>query len=273
MSGEVGQPVVAPTCHTDGVPGFSAELITVPWDSAVFGCVVKELRLSRKTQTIDGLRVREALQDWLRAEGADVVYCRLPASEVESSFVLADLSFRSIETVLHPTLKELPAKVFEEEGISVARAVSADVPTLSRIAGHAFSHERYHVDPRFPNDLANARYARWVEAAVDHPSQKLYKLSESGRTIGLFIVEDHPESVTTWHLTALAPNSSGGGMGARAWRAMLAKHQQDGRQAVHTTISARNSRVLGLYSKLNFRFLQPEVTMHWVSPTFAGFSR
>jgi hypothetical protein len=36
-------------------------------------------------------------------------------------------------------------------------------------------------------------------------------------------------------------------------------------EAVTTTISSRNTRVLNLYAKLGFRFMPPEITFHWLS--------
>ncbi|MBK8535842.1 MAG: hypothetical protein IPL59_12375 [Candidatus Competibacteraceae bacterium] len=45
---------------------------------------------------------------------------------------------------------------------------------------------------------------------------------------------------------------------------MLRYHQERGQDVVMTTISARNVSVLNLYTKLNFRFLPPEMTFHWV---------
>ena len=36
-------------------------------------------------------------------------------------------------------------------------------------------------------------------------------------------------------------------------------------EKVETTIAARNTPVLNLYSKLNFRFHEPEMTFHWAN--------
>jgi RimJ/RimL family protein N-acetyltransferase len=67
-----------------------------------------------------------------------------------------------------------------------------------------------------------------------------------------------------WNLSAIFPGYYGKGYGRRAWLAMLRYHQENGCIAVSTTISARNIAVLNLYSSLNFRFLPPEMTFHWM---------
>jgi hypothetical protein len=47
---------------------------------------------------------------------------------------------------------------------------------------------------------------------------------------------------------------------------MLQRHRNEGAAVITTTISARNVRVLNLYSKLGARFLPPEMTFHWLKP-------
>ena len=132
------------------------------------------------------------------------------------------------------------------------------------IAERAFSHERYHIDPRLDPHFGNIRYSRWVKNSLNHPRQRLLKVVDGEHIVALFITESRENNSVCWHLTAISPSWQGRGYGQRVWRAMLRHHREEGQDCVITTISARNVAVLNLYAKLDFRFLPPEMTFHWV---------
>lgn len=142
--------------------------------------------------------------------------------------------------------------------------LEVDLPIVQDIAERAFGHERYHIDPRLDPNLGNRRYGYWVKNSLDHPNQRLLKIMEDQHIVALFIVESREDQSVYWHLTAISPQWQGQGYGQRVWYAMLRYHQERGQDTVMTTISARNVSVLNLYAKMNFRFLPPEMTFHWV---------
>jgi RimJ/RimL family protein N-acetyltransferase len=172
--------------------------------------------------------------------------------------------FRFIEMVLHPRLAGLSALALPEDDLQIMPAGAADLPGLVAIAEQAFTHERYHVDPRLDPRLGDRRYGRWVRSSLDHPTQRLLKVLDAERVIALFLVEKRTDGSAYWHLTAIAPEWQGQGYGRRVWQAMLRRHQAEGCESVTTTISARNTPVLNLYAQLGFRFLPPEMTFHWL---------
>jgi RimJ/RimL family protein N-acetyltransferase len=173
--------------------------------------------------------------------------------------------FRFIEMVLHPRLAGLSALALPADDLKIIAADAADLPGLVAIAEHAFTHERYHVDPRLDPRLGDQRYGRWVSNSLGHEMQRLLKVLDGERLIALFVVEAISSQSVYWHLTAISPCWQGQGYGRRVWQAMLRRHQAEGCESVTTTISARNTPVLNLYAQLGFRFLPPEMTFHWIS--------
>lgn len=254
---------VTSALKTDG-PSLFLSICLVPWDSDVFGFPVAQ---------IDSLTIHDAtkakvefqqVRRWLQEQKVRLVSCRLQHQKLAESFFLEDEGFRFVEMVLHPHTKQLNNLTVDESGLAVAPAVETDLPALTAIAETTFGSERFHVDPRVNLDLANLRYGNWVKSCLTHPQQVLLKVSNGHEIVALFIVESLASGIVYWHLTAVAAHLQGKGIGLMAWQAMMHYHHSEGAKGIQTTISARNTRVLNLYSRLGFRFLPPDMTFHYV---------
>lgn len=243
---------------------LSLVLQVVPWDSEVFGVAVAQIENLRVDRSQSVEPDFSAAQAWLDANKIEMVSCRLGHDRLDESFFLEQNGFRFIEMVLHPQIAALGEKIIDDQGLSVSTADIGDLQTLVGIAESAFGCERYHVDPRVDSEMANRRYGNWVKSAFVHPRQVVLKVEDNDQVVALFVVETIAPGYVYWHLTAVAPGFQGRGLGLRAWRAMLNYHQKQEALVVRTTISARNVRVLNLYSRLGFSFLPPEMTFHWV---------
>jgi RimJ/RimL family protein N-acetyltransferase len=236
---------------------------TVPWDSEVFGFPVAAIET---IDVIDRERSRDAFlqyQDWINDRCIEFVSCRLPHDCVATSMYLEWHGFRFIEMVLHPRLNGLNSLPEIKTTVCVEPALKSDIPVLAAMAERAFGYERYHVDPRVDSRLADLRYGRWIRHSFDDEKQVLLKIVRGNDIVGFFVIENRFDRTVYWHLTAINPDFRGQNLGKEVWAAMLAFHRNAGMSSVLTTISARNSPVLNLYSKLNFRFEPPEITLHW----------
>lgn len=236
-----------------------------PWDSAVFGNAVVSIENLEVLEPLNAGKDFKNFRQWLDFKLVGLVSCRLPHRNLIESMFLESQDFRFVEMVLHPYLTNLHRLQLTPEDLEIQVATPDDLDDLLGIARSAFSNERFHLDPRIPLGVGNKRYEQWVCNCLNHSTQKLLKISEKKKTIGLFITLEPPTPDTVeWLLTAISPSIQGLGYGKRAWLAMLRFHQTQGIQTISTTISARNSRVLNLYSQLRFRFNDPEMTFHWV---------
>ncbi len=242
------------------------EYYAVPWDTGIFGFPVAQvgrLELHDPNQPGRALADVEPFLAWLAGQDIALVCCRLPLEQLAASMFLEDLGFRFVETVWHPRLENLQTFPELTQTLEVSRVTENDLPEIEAIAGKAFGHERFHVDPRLDPALGDKRYRSWVRNSLAHPTQQIWKIADGGSTIAFFVTEYTSEHCCHWHLTAVSPEFQGQGYGKKVWRTMLALHQQHGIEQVGTTVSGRNARVINLYGSLGFRLTAPEITLHW----------
>ncbi|MBN1611276.1 MAG: GNAT family N-acetyltransferase [Polyangiaceae bacterium] len=236
----------------------------VPWDIEVFGFPVAQITELEVFDAARAARDYAPIRGWLERQEVRVLSCRLPHDRLRESMFLEAQGLRFVEMVIHPKLAKLESREFPADTLNIAPATADDLPGLVAIGERAFHFERYHVDPRLDPRLGDKRYARWVRNSFQHPTQRLLKIEDGSDLVAMFVVERRSPEAVYWHLTAIAPEWQGKGYGKRVWRAMLRRHREDGASEVVTTISARNSPVLGLYATLGFSFLPPDMTFHWV---------
>jgi RimJ/RimL family protein N-acetyltransferase len=250
---------------TPKTAGVEIVISEAPWDSAVFNTRVLQVERFQAKTTAAGEAAWREVSEWMSSRPVEIMSCRLPHDRMREAMILENHGFRFIEMVLHPQL-DLQKKVLPRRDgkVVVEDAEEEDRQRICEIAASAFGVERYHMDPRIDSGLADERYRRWANSSFNHDSQQMFKVVYQEKIIGFFLVEDQPAGHVYWHLTAMAPEWQGQGLGYHTWVAMLHKHREDGWLRVSTTISARNSPVLNLYAKLGFRFQPPEMTFHWV---------
>jgi ribosomal protein S18 acetylase RimI-like enzyme len=236
----------------------------VPWDIAAFGFPVAQITEIEVKDASQAAHDYAPMHEWMDRQGVRILSCRLPHDRLCESMFLESQGLRFVEMVIHPRLTKLDSRQYPADTLTISSATVDDLPGLEAIAEHAFHFERYHVDPRLDTRLGDLRYARWVRNSFTHPTQCLLKVEDGAKLVAMFVVERQSSEKVYWHLNAIAPEWQGQGYGKRVWREMLRRHQAEGAIEVATTISARNAPVLGLYAGLQFSFLPPDMTFHWV---------
>jgi RimJ/RimL family protein N-acetyltransferase len=244
--------------------GLSLKAAIVSWDTEIFDYPVAQIESLKILDPALISHDYKEFESWRDLNNCKLISCRLSHDKLSESFFLEENGFHFIETVLHPKFDELIRLNISDQGLEIILADEKDLPILIRIAESAFKYERFHVDPRLDPLRGNLRYARWVANTIKHSRQNLIKILDNKEIVAFFIIETMDDGHVYWHLTAVSPEHQGKGYGHRTWLAMLRYHQENGCMAVSTTISARNIPVLNLYSSLNFRFLPPEMTFHWM---------
>jgi len=104
----------------------------------------------------EGVEPSQALAR-LRKEGGFAT-AKIPASDVSAANRLVDAGFRVVDTALSfaRTADAAPMNA------SVREAMPHDSDRVRAIAARAFSYSRFHLDPRFPNELANRIKKEWA---------------------------------------------------------------------------------------------------------------
>lgn len=250
-------------------PALYIEAFSPPWDNEALN--QKVIHIDKITERNPNKSILE-LKNFIAALAANktaLITCKLPHTAFAESLLLQALNFKFIEMSLHPFKdKLLHRKIVDSSSIKIKKANNSEINELSKIAETAFSHERFHADSRIPDELGQKRYKNWVLNCKSHPTQEILQLCHKDVPVGFFIIEEkniNNRKIAYWHLTAISSQFHGQGLGTKCWNAMLNYHQSNLVNEISTRISTRNTRVLNLYSKLNFRFRNPEMSFHWVN--------
>lgn len=244
-------------------PLLELQASKVPWDTFAFGYTVASIDKINIYQQDSINREFEGFMDWVDQEKVRLVSCRLPHNNVSTIMFLESQSFNFIEMVLHPIIHINDCRLSDFDDFVVEPVNENELKIISAMANKAFGFERYHMDPRVNSNAADLRYSSWVKNTLDQQDQKLVKIRYHKDILGFFIIEKLSAYKFYWHLTALNPIFMGKGFSVGVWSAMISYCRNLGAKYVETTISARNSPALNLYSRLNARFEAPEVTLHW----------
>lgn len=146
----------------------------LPWDSRHFGIRMGVLAAPEGLQ--DHPRLVEEVAAAIaqaRAEGFHQVMARATPHQVRLIHALEALGFRLVDTLvtLELDLSRPLSRVAVPDAAVIREGVAADAPALMAIARRAFTDtsvwlDRFHADPRIPQEQANELYAQWVKNSV-----------------------------------------------------------------------------------------------------------
>ena len=243
--------------------GAELDAFLVPWDTDIFGFPVAQIsQLDLGPPGTSSSAVFDSFETWCSSHDVRLVSCRLDHTRIRESMELEAHGFRFVEIVYEPRRDGLGDVPSPGHDIEVTDATQADLPAIAAIAATAFTTGRFLLDPRLPPDLSHRRYASWVRSAFTAPPQRVLKAESAGELVGFFIVERRDDASVYWHLTAVAPEQQGRGIGLSLWRTMLRRHAAEGATFVETTISGHNLAAINLYARLGFAFPSAGMTLH-----------
>ncbi len=239
----------------------------VPWDTRIMGTVVGQLDgLTVGTEAETRALLGDVL-DWADGAAAGFMACRLDHRALRGSMALESIGFRYVETILRPVMSLASPIDMAGPPVEVAPARASDLPALEAIAERAFTSGRFSMDWRLPGRVNGERYAAWVHSSLANEAHRVHVARQDGVIVGVFVTQGRPDGTVYWHLTAIDPAHQGRGLGKRLWRSMLRLHREEGVRSIETRISSHNTAVLNLYAGLGCRFLDAEMTFHWVRPS------
>ncbi len=249
-------------------PGEPAlgEISLLPWDAEIFRFPVAFYRPAPSGISRGPAALREALQSWTSASGAELVGCRVPAEATATAANLAAAGFRFVELQLRATIPRLEAARLDARRLTVRSAEPADRARILETAESAFTFGRYHADPLFPRALAARRFRVWMERALTEPVPGTWigVLGAPGQPAGFVHAEQEGEQAD---IRLLASDAANGGLAGPALL-LGALHELSARGATRVTaqLSPANSAALNVYAANGFQFHRPEVILHWSRP-------
>jgi hypothetical protein len=239
----------------------------VPWDTDIFGFPVAVWQPGDPGVVSAKLGfLGQRLKEWALLHQVELVACTVAADHRGWRSILPALDFTAVEQTVRIILRLQPFDT-SPPATPVRLAVAGDIPRVEEIADHAFRHGRYHADPRFPPELADRRYRRWVGNALvsKDPLDRVYVLGRPGTVKGFFqlrLVEDRAEV----GIIAVAKTLQGSSAGPQLVAGTQLALKADGVRWITSKVAAANTGLLNLVTHFGYRLRQPETTFHWHSP-------
>lgn len=246
-------------------PAF--EYAEVPWDSRTFGFPVYEVR-------VPGTGERESLGEALRAwttkclpPGKTFAFTKIDATDLVTSRAFAQAGFYVAEASLDIAVslaKMTPIPAPKRPFATLRAATEADIPAVVEIAKEAFTHDRFHLDPGFPREAADTRYAGWVEGGF-RSGDPLYVFESTGAkptVAGFYLLKRVDETSVNLSLAAVGRVFRQSGLGGLMYQDVLVECQRLGFRRAETTISASNTDVANVFARLGFGILRTRFCLH-----------
>ncbi len=247
------------------------KIALLPWDEKIFGFPVADFQLGPNPPQIqDRPLFISALEDFSATKNAQLISTHVQGDDMSTIAQLVKAGFSPVEFSLVASLSKLQAAMLPTGRVALRKALPEDRASLSTIAGTAFQFGRYHTDPQFPRELANARYVHWVGNALSgsNPDNHVFVLGQPGAVIGFMdvVVKD---GRADFRLAAIDPvkGPSSPGVGFLLYAESIRAVLELGATSAITKIASANTQVLNIYSMLGFRFSKPEVVLHWHAQT------
>jgi hypothetical protein len=249
----------------DDAPGWGRVAI-LPWDTDTFGFPVAAWQPGDPGAIAADLKsVGQRLQEWASTHRVELVACTVVADDRVWRALLPELGFSVVEQTVRIMLR-LQAFMASPPTTPVRLAVAADGQHIEEIAGHAFRHGRYSADPRFPQELADRRYRRWIGNALrsTDPLDRVYVLGHPGSVKGFFQLRLNKDRAEVG-IIAVAKSLHGSPAGPELVIGTQLALKPEGVRWITSKVSAANLGLLNLVAHLGYRFRQPEAAFHWHS--------
>ncbi len=237
----------------------------VPWDSEIFGFPFIELRISEYFQGLS-----ESLSEYIdhitkNIQSRCLVFVKIPSKQTNVIKALTFQGFYPVETMvgIHGNLQSLkPGRTFER--LHLRPAKNDDKPKILDIARHAFSLDRYHLDPNLSDEKANYRYEYWLENGLKNQDLVLiYEDLSKNKTLGFCHLRDINPDTVDFSLGAIDPSYQKAGLGVMMYRECLSLCKIREKKKMITRISINNIEIVNIFSDLGFVFREPTTVLHW----------
>jgi GNAT superfamily N-acetyltransferase len=218
-------------------------IVRTPWDAELFGFDTYELtRLS---------------EDLLDQTVALPGHFTIKVDPLASKKLLHEYGFYYCDTLIEPYCRLEWFIYSSHDKIGLAQRVSLE--ELAPIVPGAFRNGRFHRDFYIEQRLADARYAKWLQAL--HDAGNCLGLMYENRTAGFFCF-DRQRIV----LHALDERYRGRGLSRYFWSAACRELFNREHAELVSSISASNMAALNLYGSLGFRFRNARDVYHCYHP-------
>jgi ribosomal protein S18 acetylase RimI-like enzyme len=254
---------------------------SIPWETRNLG--VQSFTLSESfLNSFDKKKFDVEIENLIKHHKNLFVQIRLSKDQLKHVISFQKIGFYYVETTLVPFTQFSRNRILQEfsknpvpflpsrydfndvKVVAIKKLEKSSVESIKSIAKESFTDDRFHLDPNCPQSVADERFAFWVDDLASDDLITFYTIYYKNISIGFMIRKG--ESLI---LAGFSKEYISVGLGDFLWLSTLLDMQQNGFVKTNTLISANNTAVLNLYTRLGFKFKDPCVTLHyWHGPKF-----
>lgn len=252
---------------SDAEPAWG-RVAVLPWDTEIFGFAVADYKPGEIGSMFKNPHdVQQRLHGWAEENAVELIGCSVTANQPKWRTLLPRLGFTYVDSTLTYTLAKLQTVKFPRKHVPVRLATLADQAAVERICEIGFRAGRYHADARFPLQLANVRYRKWLanEFVSLGESNRIYVAGEVGAAIGFTHVRVNggEASIT---IGGADPAVQSSVLPFAVFIGTLEALRDSGVRRAQSKLSAGNTPMLNLAAYAGSRFSEPEAVFHWHAP-------
>lgn len=251
-------------------------LVETPWETRNLG--IKSFSVQHdffSAPDFQGLALE--MNQTIKQHDKIFIFVRIAKPFLSYALELQNLGFALIECTVCPysnfSKNEILAKFCQDrasflpqkylgrvEFIALQRDNQFPLMRLREIASESFVDDRFHVDSRCPQGLADRRCRFWIDDLVaDHEVE--FDVLLVDKTIAGFMARKKNSLI----LAGFARQFVRAGLGVFLWLSSCEWMAKIGFTSSETLISINNLPVLNLYTRLNFKFRDTQYSFHYWS--------
>ena len=197
----------------------------------------------------------------LLAQAPLLAYAKVDTADVATLWSLSDAGFRVVITEV-----TFEGAVTEGPAAHARFAEPRDRDAVQSIAGSAFRHSRFHMDPLVSPDIAHAIKSEWAGNFFDGTrGDGMVVAQRDDQVVGFTQLLWDKDDCLVIDLIGVGLAHQGRGIGRSmieyAWQRGTDGHRRPARMRVGTQTVNRSS--IRLYESLGFRFVSSKYVMHF----------
>ena len=195
-----------------------------------------------------------------REAAVGLISARTTADDDEAGEALINAGFRPVGTLVTFRLDLDTAKM--PNAVGIRSAAGPDQERCADIGGSVLRANRFHTDPRFPEEIASELKADWVRNAFAGRADRILVCDESGKLDGFNLCLWRPP-IAVIDLIAVAARAQGKGIASRLIAAMAEIAVGLQLEAIEAGTQMGNAPSFALYESLGFKVTKKQIDYHW----------
>lgn len=221
-------------------------------------------RLSALNILVDALMANTA------EHGIEFLSARVPEGALSAAHALENYGFRVVECLVS-LVCETP-KLYERRALQgfITRGYTdeLDRAMVLDIGDKVFTTNRIHVDPHFPDGVANAFRKEWVKNNLDGRADYTYIAKETLKpnpdVVGFLCLKDNNGfGIGKIDMVGVRKDMQNKGLGGQLVASAINYFIEKGTSGIEASTQAKNYPAIAMYQRAGFKITGSSLTFHW----------